>query len=363
MNNDMREELKIRIINAVLPYINEANLSDLRFKLDIELANYEVTKRCTELAILTEGKNEAILKKFIAAKLAEGRTARTLKFYKNSLIFFFGRVDKDFDQITADDIRLFLAIRVNQDNVSKVTANNERRAISAFYSWLQIEEIVFKNPMRKIGPMKVNKKPKKAFSELEVELIRNACCNARETALVELLLSTWCRVSEVSQIKLTDMEEDKILVHGKGEKDRTVYLNAKTRVALNNYLRERTDTNPYLFAKAKYAGNVKMMSVANKGRKFKDAADWYKKKDLVDDIEHIGYGTIEGIIRKIGKSAGVENTHPHRFRRTGATMALRAGMPLTTVSKILGHAGIGVTQIYLDVSDAELEEAHRKFVK
>lgn len=356
----MREELKVNLLNMLIPYIGKDNLSDVKWKLEIELSKYEISERCTELAVVTEGKNEAILKKFIASKLAAGRTKRTLEYYRNTLLMFFEKMGKDFDEITADDIRWYLAVRVNKDKVSKTTANNERRNISAFYKWLQVEEIVLKNPMLKVDQMKVNKVQKKAFSDMDIELIRNACRTNKERALIELLISTWCRVSEAAQIQLTDMEGDEILVHGKGEKDRTVYLNAKAKVALQRYLAERKDTNPYLFARAKYAGNVMKMA---KGKKRTKEAEWYMHEELVDATGHIEASTIEQIVRKIGKRANVENTHPHRFRRTGATFALRNGMELVTVSKLLGHANIGVTQIYLDISDNELEEAHKKYVR
>jgi site-specific recombinase XerD len=232
--------------------------------------------------------------------------------------------------------------------------------LSAFYGWLQKEEILLKNPMLKIDVIKANKQPKKAFDEIDIERLRSSCRCTREKFLIELLLSTWCRVSEVSQIRLDEIKDDTILVHGKGEKDRIVYLNAKCKFALENYLAERKDSNPYLFPRAKYAGAVEKMA---KGKKRARECEWYKDPELVDETEHAGFDTIEVWIRKIGKRAGVKNTHPHRFRRTGATYALRSGMPLMTVSKLLGHSGIGVTQVYLDISDAELEEAHKKYVK
>lgn len=356
----MREEMMIEIINMLIPYIQKDDMSDIRWKLELIISEYEIEKRHTEIAVVTENKNETMVKKFLASKLASGRTKNTLKYYKNSLLIFFAKVGKDYDEITADDIRRYLAIRVNRDNVSKVTANNERRSVSSFYNWLQTEEILLKNPVSKVEQMKVNKQKKKAFSDMEIEKIRNACRTSKETALVELLLSSWCRVSEVAQIQLSDISDDEVLVHGKGEKDRTVYLNAKAHLSISLYLNERKDINPFLFARAKYAGNVKMMS---KSTKNSSPCEWYKNPKLVSEDEGIEKSTIESIIRNIGKRAGVANTHPHRFRRTGATMALKAGMPLITVSKLLGHASIGVTQVYLDISDDELEEAHRKYVR
>lgn len=360
MSDDNREELKIKLVNIAAPYLNEIALSDLRMRIELALADYEIEQRTTELAIYTEGKNENILKRFLASKLAAGRSPRTLKFYKESLTSFFYRVGKDYDDITADDIRMYLAIRLNKDQVSKTTANNERRNLSAFYQWLQVEEILLKNPMKKITLIKETKKKKKAFSDMEMEKIRTNCRTLRETAIVEMLISTWCRVSELAQIRLDDINGNEILVHGKGDKERLVYMNARAELAVKRYLEERHDTNPYLFPKAKYAGDVCSFA---KSAKRKKENEWYKNADLVSDGEHTGASTIESIIRKIGRRGGVDNTHPHRFRRTGATYALQSGMEIITVSKLLGHSSLGVTQIYLDISDDELKSAHSKYVR
>lgn len=360
MSDEYREELNTRLTNIVVPYVNEITLSDIRMKIQIALAEYDIEKRATELAIYTEGKNEAMIKRFIASKLAAGRSVKTLNYYKNTLVSFFAKVGKDFDDITADDIRLYLAARMNMDQISKTTANNERRNLSAFYQWLQVEEILLKNPMSKVPNIKQTKKKKKAFSDMDIELIRAHCKTERETAIVETLLSTWCRVSELVGIRLDDINDNEILVHGKGDKDRLVYLNAKSRLAIERYLQQRTDDNPYLFPRAKYAGRVDLIS---KGKRRAATPYWYMEKDFVDEKQPMNACSVETIIQKIGKRAGVENTHPHRFRRTGATHALQSGMALLTVSKLLGHSGLDVTQIYLDISDEELMQAHNKYVK
>ena len=268
----MREELITRIINILSKY--NIPVQDLRLDLDIALADFEITSRCTELMVMDESANEAILRRFLAAKLASGRTERTLEYYKNTMRAFFAKVDKSYDQITSDDIRLYIALRIKKDGVSKVTVNNERRNVSAFYQWLQKEEILLRNPMAKVEGIKLQKVKKKAFEEIEMERIRDACRTNRERAIIEVLSSTWCRVSELAQIKLSEINGDEILVHGKGEKDRIVYLNAKAKLALEKYLDERKDINPYLFATAKYAGDVEKFSksikraVPHRGRLF-----------------------------------------------------------------------------------------------
>ena len=360
MSDEYREELNTKLTNIMVPYINGVELSDMRMKIQIALAEYDIEKRVTELAVYTEGKNDAMIKRFIASKLAAGRSVRTLTYYRNTLNFFFAHVGKDFDDITADDVRLYLALRMNHDNVSKTTANNERRNVSAFYQWLQVEEILLKNPMNKVPSIKQTKKKKKAFSDMDIEKLRANCRTERETAIVETLLSTWCRVSELAGIRLDDINGNEILVHGKGDKDRLVYLNAKAQLAIERYMAQRKDSNPYLFPKAKYAGRVDLMA---RGTHKASQANWYMNKDFVDDEAPMDKGSIEGIVRNLGRRAGVENAHPHRFRRTGATHALQSGMALITVSKLLGHSGLDVTQIYLDISDEELMQAHNKYVR
>ena len=359
----MREELSIEILNMIMPYVSQEDIQDIKLKLTMVLANYEVQQRCTELTVADEDKNTAILKKFIAAKIASGRTRKTLNYYKTSLEMFFNKIRKDYDEITADDVRLYLAVRVNQDKVSKTTANNERRNLSAFYNWLYVEELIRHNPMAKVEIIKEVKKKKKAFTDLELEKIRHACRTTRETAIIEILCSTWCRVTELSLMRIDEMDDNEILVHGKGEKDRITYLNAKAQMALARYMEDRKDTNPFIFPRARHAGSAVCFVSDRRGRKIAEMANWYTDPGEVDPEKHTDSGTIESIVRNIGKRAGVENVHPHRFRRTGATNALKSGMPLTTVSKLLGHANIGTTQIYLDISDDELEQAHIKYVR
>ena len=354
----MKEEFKRQLINTLMPYIRDEDFDNVKMEIDFLCKDYNIEKRETSLTVYTGDANEEIIQRFLISKVAAGRSPRTLSFYKNTLIAFFDRVSKRYDEITTEDIRLYLAVRVQRDKVSKVTANNERRNISSFYDWLQKEEILLKNPMSKIETIKVDKKKKKAFTQMELEKIRNECKTSREEAVIEVLISTWCRVTELVNIKLTDIEGDAVLVHGKGSKDRLVYLTPKAVLTLDKYISERQDDNPYLFPRAKYAGDIAKMARTTKRNTQKD---WYKIKNNVDEERHMESSTAETMVRNLGKKAGVEKAHPHRFRRTGATMALQAGMELITVSKLLGHENIGTTQIYLDVSDDDLKAAHNKF--
>lgn len=355
----MKDQLENDLVIALTPFLKDLSGNDLKLRISMVLADYDISKSERSLIKYEGDINELILMRFLSAKIAQGCSKRTVSYYKSSVTLSLEQIGKPYNEVTADDIRLYLAKRIYKDKVSKTTVNNERRNLSAFYSWLQREEILLKNPLAKVDAVKVTKTKKKAFEQMEIERIRDACKSRRETAMIEVLLSTWARVSEVAQIRAGDLNGDHLIVHGKGDKDREVYLNAKAILAVQNYMAERSDNNPYLFPKAKYAGDVATMT---KGIDRKSQREWYKDPNMVDFDEHIGASTIESIVRKIGRRAGVINTHPHRFRRTGATAALRNGMPLIQVSKLLGHENIGTTQIYLDVSDEELAQAHKRYV-
>ena len=354
----MRQQVEEELITALQPYLISNKIADAKMRIAMVLSGFEIHKEETALEVYEGDINDQMLKRFLMAKIARGCSARTVEVYRNSIRMTLSKIGKPFNEVTPDDVRVYLAVRVQKDGVSKTAANNERRNLSSFYCWLQNEEILTKNPMKKVEGIKEAKKKKMAFSQMDLEKIRYACRTSMETALVEVLISTWARVSEVAQIKVAEINGNKIIVHGKGDKDREVFLSPKAQLAISLYLNERSDGNPYLFPKAKYAGDVVAMC---KGKPRKRQGEWYKDPDLVGE-GHRDAGTIESTIRKLGKASGVENAHPHRFRRTGATMALRSGMPLITVSKILGHENIGTTQIYLDISDKELADAHEKWV-
>ena len=330
---------------------------DLRNRLYIMLDKYEITQRETGIALLQEDRNEYLLKKFIIGKTVKGCTKRTLQFYRYTINFVLNYIKKKVDDITSEEIRLYMAKRLYQDKVTKTSVGNEIRAMSSFFSYIFNEELIDKNPMQRIEKIKKEKTKKEAFTELELEKMRAELKTNREKAIFEVLLSTGCRVAELVNIKIAEINGEEILVHGKGEKDRTVYLNAKAQWALNEYLSERSDSSPYLFP----GGHYERFLRHKKGNKRIKSKEWYKNPNLVDESKHIDPGTIESTIRNIGKKAGVQ-AHPHKFRRTCATFALRRGMPIEYVSKMLGHEAISTTQIYLDLSEQDLKTAHRKYV-
>lgn len=333
---------------------------DLRAAFALIINDYHIGPKETALVVYTEGKNDVYVKRFLLAKAVAGCSKNTLRLYGKEVPRALNEIGKDVDTITAQDIQLHLA-RVMQ-RTSKVNANNVRRDLSSFFSYLTREELIAKNPMNRVEGIKLTKKKKPAFTDYDVELIREACRTTREKAIVEVLLSTGCRVSELISIRIEDLEagaQTKINILGKGDKYRNVYLNARAELAVQNYLKERKDNNPFLFPKC----GVTIFDQGEKATAFRKLNEnWYKDPSLVDPTDVPDKSAIECIIRKIGKRAGVTECHPHRFRRTCATFALRRGMPIEQVSKMLGHASLETTQIYLDLTDEELAAAHKKYV-
>jgi len=354
-----KNDLINKIVISMWDEIGEQAAKRLQAMLYVSLSGYELTKISTELTIYDENNAADYLRKFLIAKKIKGCTDRTLHFYGTSLKKIFDTIGKSPMDIQADDIRVYIANRQIKENVSLTSINNEIRNLSSFYQWMQNEEIRTKNPMNKIEQIKVYKKQKEAFTDMEIEKMRGKIQDNRTRAIFELLLSSWCRVSEIAQIRLCEIDGDRILVHGKGKKDRYAYMNARALFAVKEYLQERKDPNPYLFPKM-----VPFLEAAAK-RKIKKQNEfkyWYQDSELVEKENHTDKGTIEKIVRDLGRSVGVA-AHPHKFRRTGATFALRAGMPIEQVSKILGHANLSVTQVYLDLHEEDIRNAHEKYVR
>lgn len=348
--------MKDQIVNSIVCMLDGMGVDTegIADKLYIIMKDVEIKPIETALALRDDALNDNLLNRFLAAKMVKGCTKRTIMRYKKQISWTLSKFGKSCTEISADDIRVYIALRLTRDGISKVSANNEILCLRTFYSWLNVEGILQTNPMLKIDRIKTDKIKKKTFTALECEKLRDSCRTSLETAIVEVLLSTGCRVSELCGIRIDDIEQGKCIVHGKGNKDRIVYFTAKAELAIKKLLEERKDTNPYLFPAGVNLGE-------NLEHEKRASPDWYKYPELIGEGMR-DKGAIESTVRKIGKRAGVENVHPHRFRRTSATLALRRGMPIELVSKMLGHEQLTTTQLYLDLSEDDLEAAHRKYV-
>jgi len=320
------------------------------------LSGYEIKRRETSIIAYQGDETDRLIRNFCIAKRVAGCTERTCKTYYNSLMIIFSRIKKAPDKVDHTDVQSYMASRIIAGD-KKTTQQGTRRFLSTFYAWLTKEEIILKNPMLKVDTVKCKPPKKRAFSEMEIERIRAACKTKRESALVELLLSTGLRIFEAAKLLRKDVLTEEINIIGKGEKPRTVYLNAKAQLALSAYLQERSDKNPYLFPMSIFSPqhNCGWHSRGPQGL-------WYKNPKNVAENGHSDTSVLESIVRRIGKNANVEDVHPHRFRRTCATLALRRGMPLILVQQMLGHEQLSTTQRYLDTSDEDLRQAHKRYV-
>lgn len=297
----------------------------------IVLNDYDISAKCTEIVLTNDDKRQKAIQMFIVTKKVEGCTENTIRYYMGTLRRFFNEMDQRLEEITADQIKYYLAIRSTRDKLSKTSQDNELRVLKSFFKWCSGEEYIERNPTENIKAVKKEKRIKKAFSETELELIREKAENKRDRAIVEVLYSTGVRVSELCGMDISDITDDEIVVFGKGEKERTVYLNARAKIAIAEYLKTRKDNENALFI----------------GERTK---------------KRLNKGGVERIIREIGKNAGVANCHPHRFRRTAGTIALNRGMPLEQVQQMLGHEDIATTTIYARSEGRNVKASHGKYV-
>lgn len=278
--------------------------------------------------------NDDYLNMFISAKDIEGCSSKTLKYYKDIILKFIRHIEKPIKEITTDDIRLYFADYKNTHTCSTATMDNIRRVFSSFFAWLEDEDYILKSPVRRIHRVKSITAVKEAFSDENIEVLRDNCKTIRELALLELLLSTGMRVGELVNLNISDMnfEDRSCIVLGKGNKQREVYFDARTKLHLKEYLATRTDDNEALFV-----SNIK-------------------------PHQRLTISTIEYLMRVLGKKVNIKKVHPHRCRRTVATVAIDKGMPIEQVQKLLGHTKIDTTLHYAMVNQTNVKFSHRKYI-
>lgn len=327
----MKEKFMNDVLGKML-HLPEHEKEYLSHVLSLVMNDYEITLAKNEIIEWNLDSNYELLKLFLIAKQVEGCSLRTIDYYKLVIKAFLDKSNLPLQYVQTNHIRVYLAGREVYDKVSKTTQDNERRCLSSFFGWLAAEEYINKNPMLRIKAIRGEKKKKKAFSEVEIERLRNGCETKRERAIVEVLLSTGCRVGGLVGMNKSEITNDSITVHEKGNKDRVVFFNAKAKVALDEYLKGRVDDNDALF--------------------------------VTEDkpYSRLCISGVEIVIRELGRRVGVSPCHPHRFRRTCATLARRRGMPLEDIQKMLGHSNIDTTMIYIAEDDDNMAQSHKKFV-
>lgn len=278
--------------------------------------------------------NKKLLKLFETAKNVEGCSPKSMKYYLYVLTSFFKQTKIQIKDITTDDIRNYLDNYSTKSKASKVSMDNIRRVLSSFFSWLEEEDYIRKNPVKRIHKIKALKTIKQAYSDENIENLKDCCTSLRNKVIIELLSSTGMRVGELTSLNKDsiDFENKECVVLGKGGKQRKVYFDSKTKIHLKNYLSSRLDKNNALFV------------------------------SLFAPFNRLQISGVEIMLRKLGKKANIVKVHPHRFRRTLATKAIDKGMPVEQVQILLGHTKIDTTMHYAIVDQTNVKNSYRRFI-
>lgn len=327
----MKQQIITDVVQQMLQYLDNVQLKQLQKVLECTLFGCEITKQEDREAI---NDNLNLLDAFVAAKRIEGCSEKTLKYYRTTIEAMTVSIDKSIRHIQTEDLRSYLTEYQVKNNSSRVTIDNIRRILSSFFSWLEDEDYILKSPVRRIHKVKTAINIKETYTDEELEKMRDNCTELRDLAIIDMLASTGMRIGEMVLLNKADINfnERECVVFGKGDKERIVYFDARAKIHLQNYIESRIDDNPALFVK------------------------------LRAPYERIKIGGIEARLRKMGKILGIEKVHPHKFRRTLATMAIDKGMPIEQLQQLLGHKRIDTTLQYAMVKQSNVKQAHRKYI-
>ena len=320
------EEKIVAVVNEMAEVLNVAQLKKLQ---EVLLKNFNENTKVEQPITNTE-----YLRLFIDAKSIEGCSARTIKYYSSTIEHMLSKIQTPIRKITTEIMREYLVDYQKQRNCSKTTVDNIRRNISSFFSWLEEEDYILKSPMRRIHKIKTKSVVKEVISDEEVEKLRDNCSTLRDLAIIDLLYSTGIRVGELVRLNIADIdfESRECIVFGKGDKERRVYFDAKTKIHLKEYIDSREDNNSALFV------------------------------SLNAPYNRLKISGVEIRLRQLGRRLNLKAIHPHKFRRTMATRAIEKGMPIEQVQKILGHSQIDTTMQYAIVNQNNVKISHQKYM-
>lgn len=322
------QELEI-LTNVTLP---EADSVKMKYKYEEIVSNYDITRK-TPLSLENDFNDKLDL--YLSAKKLEGLSQLTLNGYRMDLEKFGEFVNKPAVMITTPDVRAYLtSFETNKAS----TINKKLSVIKTFMAWMVDEEMLLKNVTNKIKPIRQPKRLPKSLTETELETLRDSCERPRERALVEVLYSTGCRVSELINMKVDDVNwsSGALSVIGKGDKERVVYLNDRAKYYLKIYLDYRKledDDCEFLFTTVRRP---------------------YRK---------MSPSTIQDELNRIGERGGLEGVHPHRLRHTMATLSMNKGIQLGDLQQLLGHSNPSTTLVYTEVSEDRKRNAHKRYVQ
>ena len=331
----MKIEVISNITRDMQGSLTDYQLNKLKESLIINFENIEFIIKTDEIKHQEDlDENVRMINNFISSKEVEGCSNRTIKYYQEIIDKFIDCFDKSIKNINAEEIRQYLSEYKECSSCNSTTIDNIRRVLSSFFSWLEDEDYIIKSPVRKIHKIKTASMVREILTDENLEKLRDECASVRDLSLIELLISTGMRVGEIVNLNIDDLnfEDRSCIVLGKGNKQREVYFDAKTKLHLKQYLYKRNDENIALFVSSK------------------------------KPYQRLSISGIELIIRKLGKVSNISNVHPHKFRRTLATMAIDKGMPIEQVQKLLGHVKIDTTMHYAMVNQSNVKISHRKYI-
>lgn len=317
-------------MQAMSETLGSNQLKHLKDVLNSTFSNYDVINSPNEECAV----NETLINSFVAAKRVEGCSEKSILYYESTIRRAIIEIDKDVKDISTDDLRMYLDQYQQTHNVSRVTIDNVRRILSSYFTWLEEEFYIIKNPVKRIHKVKTGKVVKETYSDESLEIMRDSCDNVRDLALIDILASTGMRVGELVKLNKHDIDFNnrECIVTGKGNKQRIVYFDARTKVHLQNYLSSRNDLNPALFV------------------------------SLQSPYKRLQISGVEIRLKHICHSLPVGRVHPHKFRRTLATMAIDKGMPIEQVQHLLGHQSMDTTLQYAMVNQANVKISHHKYL-
>ena len=325
----MKDKIINDVIQAMMPHLNCNQIRLLNDVLVASLCGKEIR------SVVEDKIDEAsLIDSFISAKRVEGLSEKSLHYYQKTIETMNRQVNKPIQEISTDDLRSYLSYYQEQNKSSRVTIDNIRRILSTYFSWLEDENYIIKSPIRRIHKIKSATVVKEVYSDESLERMRDNCSSIRDLALIDILASTGMRVGELVLLnrKDIDFQERECKVLGKGNKERIVYFDARTKIHLLEYLNVRKDDNEALFV------------------------------TLNAPFNRITIGAIELRIRNLGKELKIDKAHPHKFRRTLATKAIDKGMPIEQLQVLLGHKRIDTTLQYAMVNQANVKASHKKYI-
>jgi site-specific recombinase XerD len=319
-----------QVLQAMSKTLGNQEIERLKDVLEITFSNVEIFEKTGSDAAI----DMSVIKTFLSAKRVEGCSEKSMRYYESTIRNALATVGKNVKDVSTDDLRQYLDEYQQRSGASRVTVDNIRRILSSFFAWLEEEFYIVKSPVRRIHKVKTGKVVKETYSDEALEMMRDSCETTRDLAMIDILASTGMRVGELVKLNRSDIDfqNRECIVTGKGNKQRIVYFDARTKIHLQNYLRERKDTNDALFV------------------------------TLLAPFNRLQISGVEIRLRHIGQDLNMTKVHPHKFRRTLATMAIDKGMPIEQVQHLLGHQSLDTTLQYAMVNQANVKMSHRKFI-